>query len=119
MIYPGAAECRWEDSMKKLYLAGVAALLAIATPAGAQNYPSRPITIIVPFAAGGPTDALARILGDRMRQSLRQTILVEDVTGAGGTIGVTRAVHATPDGYTVSIGHLGTHVINGAIYPLA
>ena len=104
--------------MKKLTVAAVAAMLAIVTPAGAQNYPSKPITIIVPFAAGGPTDALARILGDRMRQSLGQTILVENVTGAGGTLGVARAVRAAPDGYTLSIGHLGTHVINGAIYPL-
>ena len=104
--------------MKKLYLAAVAAMLAIITPAGAQNYPSRPITIIVPFSAGGPTDALARVLGDRMRQALGQTIVVENVTGAGGTLGVARAVRAAPDGYTLSIGHLGTHVINGAIYPL-
>ena len=104
--------------MKKLYLAAVAAMLAIVTPAGAQDYPSRPITIIVPFAAGGPTDALARIIGDRMRQALGQTIVVENVTGAGGTLGVARAVRAAPDGYTLSIGHLGTHVINGAIYPL-
>ena len=104
--------------MKRLYLAAVAAMLAIVTPVGAQNYPSRPITIIVPFAAGGPTDALARVLGDRMRQALGQTIVVENVTGAGGTLGVGRAVRAAPDGYTLSIGHLGTHVINGAIYPL-
>lgn len=104
--------------MKKLIFAALAFVLAGAAAAGAENYPSRPITIIVPFAAGGPTDALARILGDRMRQSLGQPIIVEDVTGAGGTIGVGRAVHAAPDGYTLSIGHLGTHVINGAIYPL-
>ncbi|HSP50953.1 MAG TPA: tripartite tricarboxylate transporter substrate binding protein BugD [Pseudolabrys sp.] len=104
--------------MKKLYLAAVAAMLAIVTPASAQNYPSRPITIVVPFAAGGPTDALARVIGDRMRQALGQTIVVENVTGAGGTLGVARAVRAAPDGYTLSIGHLGTHVINGAIYPL-
>lgn len=104
--------------MHKLLGAALAALLAGITMAGAQNYPSRPITIIVPFAAGGPTDALARILGDRMRQSLGQPIVVEDVTGAGGTIGVARAVHSAPDGYTLSIGHLGTHVVNGAIYPL-
>jgi tripartite-type tricarboxylate transporter receptor subunit TctC len=104
--------------MKRLTVAAVAAMLAIVTPAGAQNYPSKPITIIVPFAAGGPTDALARVLGERMRQSLGQTILVENVTGAGGTLGVARAVRAAPDGYTLSIGHLGTHVINGAIYPL-
>jgi tripartite-type tricarboxylate transporter receptor subunit TctC len=118
MISPGAAERRWEESMKRLTVAAVAAMLAIVTPAGAQNYPSKPITIIVPFAAGGPTDALARVLGERMRQSLGQTILVENVTGAGGTLGVARAVRAAPDGYTLSIGHLGTHVINGAIYPL-
>ena len=104
--------------MKRLIVASVAATLAAVTPAGAQNYPSRPITMIVPFAAGGPTDAIARVLGDRMRQSLGQTIVIENVTGAGGTLGVARAVHAAPDGYTLSIGHLGTHVINGAIYPL-
>ena len=96
--------------MKRLIVAAVAAMLAIVTSAGAENYPSRPITIIVPFAAGGPTDALARMLGDRMRQTLGQTIVVENVTGAGGTLGVARAVRAAPDGYTLSIGHLGTHV---------
>lgn len=104
--------------MKRLITAAIVAVLTGSTLASAQTFPSRPITIIVPFAAGGPTDALARILGDRMRQSLGQPIVVEDVTGAGGTIGVGRAVHAAPDGYTLSIGHLGTHVINGAIYPL-
>ena len=105
--------------MKKLIVAAAtAAMLALVTSAGAQNYPSKPITIIVPFAAGGPTDALARVLGDRMRQALGQTIVVENVTGAGGTLGVGRAVRAAPDGYTLSIGHLGTHVVNGAIYPL-
>ena len=104
--------------MNRPVVAALAAVLASVATAGAENYPSRPITIIVPFAAGGPTDALARILGDRMRQTLGQPIVVEDVTGAGGTIGVGRAVHAAPDGYTLSIGHLGTHVVNGAIYPL-
>ncbi|MFZ0067854.1 MAG: tripartite tricarboxylate transporter substrate binding protein BugD [Pseudolabrys sp.] len=104
--------------MKKQIVAAIVAALAAVTPASAENYPSRAITFIVPFSAGGPTDALARILGERMRQSLGQPILVENVTGAGGTIGVGRAVHAAPDGYTLSIGHLGTHVVNGAIYPL-
>ncbi len=103
--------------MKKLIVAAAAAL-AVVTSAGAEDFPSRPITIIVPFAAGGPTDALARVVSDGMRQALGKPIVVEDVTGAGGTIGVARAVHAAPDGYTLSIGHLGTHVINGAIYPL-
>jgi tripartite-type tricarboxylate transporter receptor subunit TctC len=105
--------------MKKLIFAAVAmAMLAGVVSAGAQNYPSKPITIIVPFAAGGPTDAIARVLGERMRQSLGQTILVENITGAGGTLGVARAVRSAADGYTLSIGHLGTHVVNGAIYPL-
>jgi tripartite-type tricarboxylate transporter receptor subunit TctC len=107
----------WEEAMKKLIAALVAALASIGI-AGADTYPSRSITIIVPFSAGGPTDALARTLGDRMRQTLGQPIVIENVTGAGGTIGVARAVQATPDGYTLSIGHLGTHVVNGAIYPL-
>jgi tripartite-type tricarboxylate transporter receptor subunit TctC len=105
--------------MKKLTVAAMAAAMLVGiVSAGAQNFPSKPITIIVPFAAGGPTDAIARVLGERMRQSLGQTILIENVTGAGGTLGVARAVHSAPDGYTLSIGHLGTHVVNGAIYPL-
>ena len=89
-----------------------------AAPAAAQVYPSRPITIIVPFAAGGPTDVLSRVLGERIRAALGQPVLIENVTGAGGSIGVGRVVSAAPDGYTVSIGHFGTHVANGAIYPL-
>jgi tripartite-type tricarboxylate transporter receptor subunit TctC len=94
------------------------AVVALTHTAAAQNYPNRPITIIVPFAAGGPSDALARILGERMKATLSQTVVVENVTGAAGSIGVGRAVRAAPDGYTVSFGHLGTHVANGAIYPL-
>jgi tripartite-type tricarboxylate transporter receptor subunit TctC len=92
--------------------------LAGASPAAAQAYPSRPITMVVPFAAGGPTDVLARVLGERIRAALGQPVLIENVTGAGGSIGVGRVVAAAPDGYTVSIGHFGTHVANGAIYPL-
>jgi tripartite-type tricarboxylate transporter receptor subunit TctC len=97
-----------------------AALLTAASVAGAaaQTYPSKPITIIVPFAAGGPSDAMARVLGDRMKVTLGQSFLVENVTGAAGSIGVGRAVRAAPDGYTISFGHLGTHVANAAIYPL-
>ena len=91
---------------------------AAVAPASAQSYPNRPITIIVPFAAGGPTDVLARVLGERMRAALGQPVLIENVTGAGGSIGVGRVVSAPPDGYTISIGHFGTHVANGAIYPL-
>ena len=95
----------------------VAALAHLAS-ANAQTYPLRPVTIIVPFAAGGPSDAVARILGERMRATLGQTFLIENVVGAGGSLGVARAVRAPADGYTISYGHLGTHVFNGAIYPL-
>ena len=86
--------------------------------ASAQAYPTRPITIVVPFAAGGPTDVIARLLAERMRASLGQPVIVENVGGAGGTIGVGRVARAAPDGYTLSIGHWSTHVVNGAIYPL-
>ena len=89
-----------------------------AGTAEAQSYPTRPITLVVPFAVGGPTDSIARIMADRMGRSLGQTVIVEDTTGAGGSIGVGRVVRAAPDGYTLSIGHIGTHVLNGAIYSL-
>ncbi|BAM89549.1 conserved exported hypothetical protein [Bradyrhizobium oligotrophicum S58] len=92
--------------------------LALVLPAGADTYPSRPITVIVPFAAGGPSDAMMRTLAEHMKQTLGQAVLVENVTGAGGSIGVGRAVRSKPDGYTVSFGHLGTHVANGAVYRL-
>ncbi len=98
--------------------AGAAALPAASRIAGAQAYPARPITVIVPYAAGGPADALARTLGERMRATLGQTIVIENVTGASGTIGVGRAVRSPPDGYTLSLGHVGSHVVNGAIFPL-
>lgn len=99
-------------------LIAVGAGLASVVAVHAQPYPSRPITMVVPFSAGGPTDAIARTLGERMRVFLGQTVVVENVTGAGGTIGVARAAQAAADGYTLSLGHLGTHVVNGAIYPL-
>jgi tripartite-type tricarboxylate transporter receptor subunit TctC len=98
--------------------ASAAALPAVSRVAWAQTYPTRPITFVVPFAAGGPVDAMARVLGERMRATLGQTIVVESVTGAGGSIGVGRVARASPDGYTVSIGHWSTHVVNGAIYDL-
>lgn len=100
------------------FLTTLATLVASTVGAAADTYPSRAITIIVPFAAGGPSDAMARILAERMKAPLGQQIVVENVTGAGGSIGVARAVAAAPDGYTISFGHLGTHVCNGAIYPL-
>src|SRR5215831_15856022 len=104
--------------MRKTVLALLTATLALVNNAFAENFPSRPITVVVPFAAGGPSDAMMRILGERMRATLGQAILVENTTGAGGSIGVGRVAHAVPDGYTVGFGHLGTHVANGAIYKL-
>jgi tripartite-type tricarboxylate transporter receptor subunit TctC len=102
----------------KTLLAALFAALAFASPASAADYPTRAITVVVPFSAGGPSDVMMRILGERMKVSLGQAILIEDTTGAGGSIGVGRVVHSAPDGYTVGFGHLGTHVANGAIYKL-
>jgi tripartite-type tricarboxylate transporter receptor subunit TctC len=96
----------------------IAALLATPGNVAGQAYPSRPITMIVPFAAGGPTDSLARIMAERMRSPLGHPIVIENVTGAGGTIGVGRAARAAPDGYSIGIGAWNTHVVNGAIYTL-
>ncbi len=96
-------------------LVAAAALLA-AVPARAQQYPQRPITMIVPFAAGGPTDVLARVLGQHMSQTLGQSVVVEDVTGAGGTLGAAKAAKAAPDGYTVVMGNLGTHAASVGLY---
>ena len=96
----------------------VAGVLGQISPVSAQSYPSHPISLVVPFSAGGPTDSIARIMAERMTRSIGQTVVVENTTGAGGSIGVGRVVRAKPDGYTLGIGHIGTHVINGAIYPL-
>jgi tripartite-type tricarboxylate transporter receptor subunit TctC len=103
---------------KVLQLAAAAALPALPRGAAAQTYPTRPITMIVPFAAGGPTDVIGRLMADHMGRTLGQNVVVEDVTGAAGTIGVGRVARAAPDGYTLSIGHWSTHVVNGAIYKL-
>jgi tripartite-type tricarboxylate transporter receptor subunit TctC len=99
-------------------LAVVLAAFAGTSPADAQSYPARPITLVVPFAPGGPTDTIARIIAERMRAPLGQPVVVENVTGAGGSIGVGRVVRAPADGYTVSVGNLSSHVFNGAIYTL-
>jgi tripartite-type tricarboxylate transporter receptor subunit TctC len=104
--------------MRRTVLAALIAILASNGAALAENFPSHPITIVVPFSAGGPSDAMSRILAERMKVTLGETLLVENVTGAGGSIGVGRAVRSPPDGYTISFGHLGTHVANGAIYKL-
>jgi tripartite-type tricarboxylate transporter receptor subunit TctC len=97
----------------------LAASLALgsATSARAQDYPARAITVIVPFAAGGPTDIVARIVSDHMSKTLGQQLVIENVVGAGGTTGVTRAMRAAPDGYTIVMGHMGTHAAAVALYP--
>jgi tripartite-type tricarboxylate transporter receptor subunit TctC len=83
-----------------------------------ETYPSRPITMVVPFGAGGPTDTIARILADRMGAWLHGSVIVEDIGGAAGSIGAGKVAQARPDGYTISIGHWGTHAVNSLIYPL-
>ena len=101
------------------------AALGVAAASGAQlpaalaqgTWPTRPITMIVPFAAGGPTDVIARVVGEHMSRTLGQQIVVENVAGAGGTTGTTRAAGAPPDGYTIMMGHMGTHGAAPALYP--
>jgi Tripartite tricarboxylate transporter family receptor len=103
-----------------LHLAAGAAALPVLSPiARAQTYPSRPITMVAPFPAGGSTDAVGRIVAERMRVSLGQAVVIENVGGAGGSIGVGRVARATPDGYTLDIGQWDTHVANGATFALA
>jgi tripartite-type tricarboxylate transporter receptor subunit TctC len=103
--------------MKRLSFIAIALAVSCGF-ASADDYPTRPITMVVPFAAGGPTDVIGRLMAQYMGLSLGQNVVVEDVTGAAGTIGVGRVVHAPPDGYTLSLGHWSTHVANGAIYAL-
>jgi hypothetical protein len=98
--------------------AGAVALPTVARFAWAQTYPSRPVTIVVPYPAGGLFDALARILAEHMRGTLSQTVVIENVGGAGGSIAVGRVARAAPDGYTLSIGSGDQFVVNAAIYPL-
>ena len=99
--------------------AGLAAGIAMlaGSAASAQDYPARPITLIVPFAAGGPTDVIARIVGDHMSKTLGQQLVIENIVGAGGTTASTRAMRATNDGYTIIMGHMGTHAASVALYP--
>ena len=102
----------------KHWLTGLTAALALtAMAAYAQPYPARPVTIIVPFAAGGPTDIIARIVGEYYSKSLGQQFVVENVAGAGGTTGITRGAQSKPDGYTIMMGHMGTHGAAPALYP--
>ena len=104
--------------MIKPFVAFAVAAASASSIAVAQGYPTRPVALVVPFAAGGPTDTLARILAAGMAKPLGQTVIVENATGAAGTIGVGKVVRAAPDGYTVSIGPWNSHVVNGAVYPL-
>src|SRR5215468_350455 len=96
---------------------GAVALPAMSGLARAQSYPARTVTIIVPFAAGGPTDVCARIVGEHMARTLGQQFIIENVVGAGGTTGSTRAMRAAPDGYTIQMGQTGTHAASVALYP--
>jgi tripartite-type tricarboxylate transporter receptor subunit TctC len=103
--------------MKPFITVLTAALAVTATSAAAQNYPTRPVTVIVPFAAGGPTDIIARIVGEHFSRTLGQQFIVENVAGAGGTTGITRGAQAKADGYTIMMGHMGTHGAAPALYP--
>jgi tripartite-type tricarboxylate transporter receptor subunit TctC len=103
---------------KFLHLAaGAAALPTASCFAWAQTYPSRPITMIIGIPPGSGTDTFARIFGEHMKSTLGQSLIVENITGAGGTIGTARAARAAPDGYTLSVGNVGTHVVSPATYP--
>jgi putative tricarboxylic transport membrane protein len=102
--------------MRRLITGGLFALALLSTPAAAQ-YPNKPISVIVPFAAGGPTDVVTRLVGDHMSRTLGQTLVVENIGGAGGTIGMTRAAQAQPDGYTIAVGNMGTQSAAPALYP--
>ena len=102
--------------MKQTVAAAALALLALTAPALAEDFPARPITMIIPFAAGGPTDLLGRLIAQRMGEVLGQTVVVENVGGAGGMTGAKRAADAKPDGYTVLIGTVGTHAQNQWLY---
>jgi tripartite-type tricarboxylate transporter receptor subunit TctC len=105
--------------MRCIRLLATVSLVAVSlsAPALAQPYPSKPITVIVPFAAGGPTDTVARLLGVHMSKTLGQTIVVENVGGAGGSLGMTRVAQAAPDGYTIGLGNMGTQSAAPALYP--
>jgi tripartite-type tricarboxylate transporter receptor subunit TctC len=105
--------------MKKHLSIALIFIVASIVTAVAETYPSRPITIVVPFPAGGPTDTLGRVLADRMKTALGQSVVIENLTGAAGTIGVAHVAHSAPDGYTLILGHWQTHVVNGATFVLS
>src|SRR5438445_9020185 len=95
----------------------IAFLLVLTSAPAVGQYPIKPITVIVPVAAGGPTDVVTRLIGDHMSRTLGQTLVVENVGGAGGSIGMTRAAQAQPDGYTIAVGNMGTQSAAPALYP--
>src|SRR4029077_9532523 len=99
--------------MAKFFSIALAFLAASIVTAAAETFPSRTITIVVPFPARGPTDTLGRILADRMKRALGQSVIVENLTGAAGTVGTSHVAHALPDGYTLILGHWQTHVVHG------
>ncbi len=106
--------------MRCIRFLAAGSLVALATwslPAAAQQYPSKPINVIVPFAAGGPTDVVARLVGEHMGRTLGTTFVVENIGGAGGSLGMTRAAQAAPDGYTIAVGNMGTQSAAPALYP--
>ena len=103
--------------MRKLLFASTVAVFAGVAGVNAQPYPTRSVTLIVPFAAGGPADITGRVVAEQFSRLLGQQFIVENVVGAGGTTGITRAVRANPDGYTLALGHMGTHAAASALYP--
>ena len=100
----------------RVMFGGLLALIALSAPAQAQ-YPTKQITVIVPFAAGGPTDVVTRLVAEHMSRTLGQQLVIENIGGAGGTLGMTRAAQAEPDGYTIAVGNMGTQSAAPALYP--
>jgi tripartite-type tricarboxylate transporter receptor subunit TctC len=107
-----------ENGMRRISVIALAALGLIGAEAPAQDFPSRPVTVVVPWPTGGPSDGPARVLGERMQLALGQPVIIENVTGASGSAGTGRVARAAPDGYTLVHGNLATHVINGAVFKL-
>jgi len=106
------------DVLTRRFVAAIVVMLAAASSALAQSYPSRPVTVIVPFAAGGPTDLVARVVADKMQAALGQPMVIENVAGAGGSIAAARVARAAADGYTLELGNNGSNLLVGALYDM-